>query len=83
MSVWIWGAAVFLIALAAPAWRCVRGHTDDRLVALMYTGELATLAFLVMSVASHRSFYIDCALAAAILPYPSSIVFSHFYERWL
>ncbi len=67
MSVWIYSAAIFLIALAAPAWRCARGRTDDRLVALMYSGELATLAFLVMSVAAQRSFYIDCALAAAIL----------------
>lgn len=83
LNEWLAAAAGFMIALAVCGWSCSRGTSGDRLVALMFTGEISTLIFLVLAAGYQRDFYIDCALAAAILPYPSSIVFAHFFERWI
>lgn len=83
MNVWLYAALALLVALGASGWRCVHGELDDRIVALMLSGEIATLALLAMAVGYGRGFYADTALTAAILPYPSSIVFANFYERWL
>lgn len=83
MSAWMLAGCMCMIALVAPAWRCSRGGTNDRLIGLMFAGELATLVLLALAVAFERSFYVDCALAVAILPYPSALVFAHFYEKWL
>ena len=83
MNVWLDAALALVVALAACGWRCARGKLDDRIVALMLSGEIATLALLALAVGYGRGFYADTALTAAILPYPSAIVFANFYERWL
>lgn len=83
MNAWLVAALALLVPMAACGWACCRGRTADRITALMLSGEVATLLFLVLAAGYHRDFYLDCALAAAILPYPSSIVFAHFFERWL
>ena len=83
MTAWLVASLALVVALAVCGWRCVRGGTEDRLVALMLSGEVATLALVALSAGYGRSFYIDTALVAAILPYPSAIVFANFYERWL
>lgn len=83
MSAWELAALVLLLPFAAGGWGCCRGSVGDRLVAMMFAGEVATLVFLALAAASHRGFYIDCALATAILPYPASIVYGGFFEEWL
>lgn len=83
MTAWTITVLVLFVPLAIAGWGCARGRSEDRLVALMFAGEIATLILLALAAASHRSFYVDCALAAAILPYPSSIVFAHFFEKWV
>ena len=83
MTVWLDATVALLVLLAVCGWCCARGSTANRIVALMLSGEIATLALVAMTAGYQRSFYIDTALAAAILPYPSSIVFANFYERWL
>lgn len=83
MNAWLVTALVLFAPMAACGWCCRSGTTAGRIVALMLTGELATLILLALAAGYHRDFYLDCALAAAILPYPSSIVFAHFFERWL
>jgi multisubunit Na+/H+ antiporter MnhF subunit len=83
MSAWTIATLVLFVPLAIGGRACCRGHSEDRLVGLMFAGEVATLIFLTLTSVSHRGFYIDCALVAAILPYPSSIVFAHFFEKWL
>jgi multisubunit Na+/H+ antiporter MnhF subunit len=83
MTAWTIAVLALFLPLAAAGWGCARGKTEDRLVALMFAGEVATLILLALAAATHRGFYVDCALAAAILPYPSSIVFAQFYEKWV
>jgi multisubunit Na+/H+ antiporter MnhF subunit len=83
MTAWTVATLVLFAPLAIAGWACGRGRSEDRLVALMFSGEIATLIFLALTTVSHRGFYIDCAVVAAILPYPSSIVLAHFFERWI
>jgi multicomponent Na+:H+ antiporter subunit F len=83
MNAWLVAALALLVPLAACGWACRTRTLADRIVALMLAGEIATLVLLLLAAGYHRDFYVDCALAAAILPYPSSIVYAHFFERWL
>jgi multisubunit Na+/H+ antiporter MnhF subunit len=83
MTLWLAACAILMAPLTCATWRANRGPIADRLVALMFAGEIATLIFLGLGVAYHRDFYLDCALTAAILPFPSSITYAHFFERWV
>lgn len=83
MNVWLLCALVLMVPLALCCAGCLWGESSRRLVALLMSGEVATLILLALALAYHRAFYVDCALAAAILPYPSSIVYAHFFEKWL
>jgi multisubunit Na+/H+ antiporter MnhF subunit len=83
MNAWQIAVVVLMVPFCVGGWACCRGSVENRLVGLMFGGEIATLVFLALAAASHRGFYIDCALATAILPYPASIVFAHYFEQWL
>ena len=83
MTAWLVFLGILLVALLGAGAGSMRGRTDARIVALMFSGELATLTFLALAAIARHDYYIDCALVAALLPYPSSIVFAHFFERWL
>ncbi|WP_158423035.1 MrpF/PhaF family protein [Legionella oakridgensis] len=55
----------------------------NRLVALQFSGIVATLIMLLLAELYGRSIYFDVPLTMAILTYANLLVYLRFLERWL
>lgn len=60
-----------------------RARVLDRLVASQMAGLLTVLELEMFAQAFSEAFYMDLALAVALLSLPAGIAFAYFYARWL
>ncbi|HEY1582901.1 MAG TPA: monovalent cation/H+ antiporter complex subunit F [Chthoniobacterales bacterium] len=83
MNLWLW-AALFLALGSVPCgWVILRAELTDALVALQFATVLGTLALLLIAQGLQRPSFFDIALTLALLGFPATLLFSHFFERWL
>ncbi|HEX3818042.1 MAG TPA: monovalent cation/H+ antiporter complex subunit F [Chthoniobacterales bacterium] len=83
MNFWLWAALVMVLGFVPCGWVILRGKNIEGLVALQMATGLATLALLLIAQGLHRPSFFDLALALALLGVPSTLLFAHFFERWL
>ncbi len=83
MNLWLWFAALLLLATAPAGIGCLRGDTMERFVALQLAQVVSAMVLLLLAEGFHRAIYFDVALAMAILALASGLVFARFLERWL
>ena len=83
MNPWLIAATALIVGLIPCGFVCVRGETMERLVALEFAGLLTALTTVLFAEGFDRPFLYDLALALVILSFASTLVFSHFLERWL
>ncbi|HEY5037097.1 MAG TPA: monovalent cation/H+ antiporter complex subunit F [Chthoniobacterales bacterium] len=83
MNLWLWAAFALALGFLPCGWVIVRGKNIDGLVALQMATGLTTLALLLIAQGMHRPSFFDLALALALLSVPSTLLFAHFFERWL
>ena len=61
----------------------MRMPLSDALVTLQFASCISVLILALVAVGSHRPSFLDIALTLALLAYPGSMLFAHFFERWL
>jgi len=84
MTIWLVAEIALLLILVPCAGVIVHGaQLTDCLAALQLAGTIATLALIILAEAMQRPSFYDLGLAAAVLSFPSALVFGHFVERWL
>jgi multicomponent Na+:H+ antiporter subunit F len=71
---------VLLVPLGAAA---TRRRPLDGLIALQLAGALATLTFVCLAEAFHRSTYFGVAVICAVTSWASGLVYARFLGRWL
>ena len=83
MNVWLWAALGFSLLLVPCGVALVRMPLSDALVTLQFATSISVLILALVAVGSHRPSFLDIALTLALLAYPGSMLFAHFFERWL
>ncbi|MGH8300074.1 MAG: monovalent cation/H+ antiporter complex subunit F, partial [Steroidobacteraceae bacterium] len=64
-------------------YRALSGHCAQRLVATELAVCIGTFMLALASFAWPHDGLIDLALALGLLAVPGTLVFTHFFERWL
>lgn len=82
-NVWLYSAAVLMLALIPCGITCFRGKPTDRLVGLEMAGVIITLDMVLLSEGFQRSIFYDIPLTLAVLSFGGGMVFARFLERWL
>jgi multisubunit Na+/H+ antiporter MnhF subunit len=83
MNIWNWTALLFLFGLLPCGWVMWRAPLSDALVALQMANGLCVLVLLLIAQGMARPSFFDLALALALLSFPGTLLFAHFFERWL
>ncbi len=83
MNLWLITALALLLAFLPCGWVLARGRTMERFVAMQMAGTLTTLILLLLARGFGQPTFSDLALAFALLSFPASLLFAHFFERWL
>ena len=83
MNVWLWAAAVLVLALPACLWVCMRHAPLDALVALELASTITTLVLLALAQGYQRDPFMDLALVSALLSFAGALTFARFLERWV
>ena len=83
MNLWIIAAIGVTLALVPCGVVMVCARTTERMVALQSAGSLMTSVLLLLALGLQQPSFSDLALAAALLSYPSGLLFAKFFERWL
>jgi multicomponent Na+:H+ antiporter subunit F len=83
MNSWLVAAIGLLPPFALALWLAWRGRAMDRLVAVALATALAALMMAMLSFAFDQPSIIDLALTLSFLSLPGTLVFAHFFERWI
>lgn len=83
MSPWLIAFLFCIPPLAGAAYRALSGHCAQRLVATELAVCIGTFMLALASFAWPHDGLIDLALALGLLTVPGTLVFTHFFERWL
>lgn len=82
MTAWLVAAVVLLGAYVPAGVVCLRGAPMDRLVGFQMASTLTLALLLVLAQATHRSGFVDLALAYAVLSLPAGLALARLMERW-
>jgi multisubunit Na+/H+ antiporter MnhF subunit len=83
MSIWFLGTIGFVLVTLPCAIALARLPIMDALVALQLGAGACVLALTALAIGLNRPSFLDIALTLALLSYPASMLFAHFFERWL
>lgn len=81
MSTWLAGGVVLGLGLVPCALACLRTGAAGAVVALEVGGVVASLAFLVLSVAFGRQPFADLGLVLAVMSFAGALMFLRLIER--
>ena len=83
MNIWLAGAFALLFGLASCLVIILRAGLMEALVGVQMGSTIAILILLLLAQGYGRPSFADLALALAFLSFPGSLLFAHFFERWL
>ena len=83
MNLWLWAALAFSLLLVPCLVALLRVPLPDALVTLQFATSISVLVLTLVAIGLHRPSFLDIALTLALLAYPGSLLFAHFFERWL
>lgn len=83
MNPWLLAALALLLGFVPCGWVLARAKTMERVVAMQMAGTLTPLILLLLAQGFGRPTFGDLALAFALLAFPASLLFAHFFERRL
>jgi multisubunit Na+/H+ antiporter MnhF subunit len=83
MNIWLWASLGLVVALVPCGWVLCRAEVMDGVVALQAATGISALALLLIAQGLERPSFYDISLAMVLLGFPSTILFAHFFERWL
>lgn len=83
MNLWLIAAIGFLLPVIPCGVLAVKTPMMDVLVAVQFATNSCVLALLAIAIGLSRPSFLDISLTLALLAYPSSLLFPHFFERWL
>ena len=83
MNIWLASTIAFVLITVPCTILLVRAPLIDALVALQFGTGACVLALTVLAVGLNRPSFLDIGLTLAVLSYPASLLFAHFFERWL
>jgi multisubunit Na+/H+ antiporter MnhF subunit len=79
---WLLAANVMLLGLVPCLVRCVRGTSEDIIVALETANVVVVLVLLLLAVGFDRSVYADVGILTAALSFAGGLVFVRALEAW-
>lgn len=82
MSAFLWGAAIFLLAVASVClYRAYQGPTAlDRILAVNVIGTKTMVLLAMLSFVFERPLYVDVALVYALLNFVTTVVATRYFE---
>lgn len=83
MNIWQMAALALVLIMIPSAAIIATAPKMDQLVALEFATTAGTLALMLIAEGIQRPSFFDIPLTLALLSYPASLLFAHFYERWL
>jgi multisubunit Na+/H+ antiporter MnhF subunit len=83
MNIWFGSTIAFVLITMPCLILLIRLPLIDALVVLQFGTGACVLALTVLAIALNRPSFLDIALTLAMLSYPASLLFAHFFERWL
>ncbi|HEY2800290.1 MAG TPA: monovalent cation/H+ antiporter complex subunit F [Chthoniobacterales bacterium] len=83
MNIWLWSALGLVLGFVPCGWVITRARMMGSLVALQMAAGICTLVLLLIAQGLHRPSFLDIPLAFVLLTYPATLLFAHFFERWL
>ena len=83
MNMWQMAALALVLTIIPAAAVMAGARAMDRLVALEFATTAAVLALMLIAESIKRPSFLDIPLTLALLSYPASLLFAHFYEHWL
>jgi multisubunit Na+/H+ antiporter MnhF subunit len=83
MNAWLAAALALLPPLMAAAGLALRANTGNLLVAVQFATTLAIEIVIALAMAAAQPSFLDLALALALVGYPGTLIYTHFFERWL
>jgi multisubunit Na+/H+ antiporter MnhF subunit len=83
MNMWFAGTIAFVLITVPCTIFLLRAPLIDALVALQFSTGACVLALTVLAMGLNRPSFLDIGLTLAILSYPATMLFAHFFERWL
>lgn len=83
MNIWQMAALALVLLMTPAAAIIAKAPKLDQLVALQFATTAGALALMLIAEGIHRASFFDIPLTLALLSYPASLLFAHFYERWL
>ncbi|MGH9293431.1 MAG: monovalent cation/H+ antiporter complex subunit F [Acidimicrobiales bacterium] len=76
-------AVLLVVALGPCAWLCVRGRSEDQMVALGMTGTVQTMVLLLLAAGFGESALASLGAVLAALSTGGTLAFARFLERWV
>jgi multisubunit Na+/H+ antiporter MnhF subunit len=83
MNSWLVAGIGLLPPFAVALWFAWRCRAMERLVAVALATALAALIMAALSFAFDQPSIVDLSLTLSFLSLPGTLVFAHFFERWL
>lgn len=83
MSDWMIAAVALALGYVPLVAVIGRAKLLDRLVAAQMASVLTILELELLGQAFSESFYLDLAMAVALLSFPAGLAFVYFYARWV
>jgi multisubunit Na+/H+ antiporter MnhF subunit len=83
MTIWRAASVCILLALFVPAWGAFRGSPFSRWAGIQLGTSYTILLLSLLTYVLDQSSFIDLPLALAMLSLVATLLFAHFYERWL
>lgn len=83
MNMWFASTIAFVLITVPCMVLLIRVALIDALVALQFGTGACVFALTVLAMGLNRPSFLDIGLTLAILAYPASLLFAHFFERWL
>ncbi|HEY3831607.1 MAG TPA: monovalent cation/H+ antiporter complex subunit F [Acidimicrobiia bacterium] len=81
-TLWLAGAAVFVVLGVAAGLLTVRGSVMDRVVAMQLTSTFATITLLLLAEGFDRDVYFDLAIVFAAMSFVGTLVYLRALEWW-
>jgi multisubunit Na+/H+ antiporter MnhF subunit len=83
MTLWLLACSCLLAAFTIPAAAACRGSPISRCVAVQLASSLMVLLLCVLTFVLDQPSFMDLPLGLSLLSFIGTLLYAHFFERWL
>lgn len=83
MNIWLLATIGFSLVVMPCGILAARARLIDALVAVQLAAGACVLALTTLAIGLHRPSFLDIGLTLSLLSCPASLLYAHFFARWL